>query len=706
MGTTKPMSRRGLAAGILAFAACAAVVLVTQDQGVVETARSSVSATQHEMKHTDLLETGADSAEAMPPALQAAIDQDVPQSFRAGVTSARNIVFGGQKAARKEIAKVIVKNEDPDATVDKVPEGETQSPVQMPPLTRLPKKPLKSPNSVSKNEVKSDDGKNGFHKELKGAFPKPTDNAQLKATKDKATKVKATKKAESNAKKHKSEPSASTPEPVTCDGCIAKFVANNGCQMWKRGLEPKLRDPPACSTPDSPILTDHSCESKLASICGMSSKKPLIVADPVKLEKCSPADFKKLRSSESGRLGCLNEGSCSMNMGFPFCKCKPGFSGRACDVSPAGNHNISVSNALLLGVDFFKCPGQGVEDWSSFEQLSIASNIADKSIIRTLHGRHLQFGQGSVTRAGKKVHLAMFEAPTNHEAWIDHFQVIEAEIGDQTHLVHSGFWHVLEPHMQNLKTKVEQEMGAENDLVVVGFGQGGAIANLFALYLKLTLSRGADRRISLITYGAPRVGDYTFASSVTSAMHKVMRVVRPGDPYVAVPTTSCKNYYRCLGGEITFVYYVHAGTAINLPSNSDDMSLCDHPQFHDEHVNGGLGHLSKLRETVQGNKCFKIHSFDGYAKAIAKQVLTNAADVSTTDAFSGNDDAAGNPSAFGLASARGCTSSSFKYLPAPPPPPSKIIKKLYITKPPNEADWGPSAEWDQKIRRQGNDNIA
>lgn len=445
---------------------------------------------------------------------------------------------------------------------------------------------------------------------------------------------------------------APTEEAASCSNCIARFVQNHGCAMWKGGEDPKGAIPDNCRAANSPLLSNFECESKLASVCGMKKRESDLSPPPPPLPSCSEDELAELRSGESGHLGCVSPGGrCAVNVGAPECQCSVGYSGRACDIGPHGDRNVSVSATLLAGFDLIQqaqgvegCPaGQNVHEW---EAVPLDGDGAESE--------GLQLAMGQTTLDGKEVTFAVLEA-AEHADWIKEFQFVMADIAGKHHRVHLGFWKKIGPLLPSVLEKIKAKMGGHESLVVAGYGQAGALANILAMYLKHTL----HKKISLLTYGAPRVGDYSFATELATDLTEVRRVMREGDPYSVVPTTSCKDYFRCLGGEMPYVYYVHAGPQTTIPAHGP--SLCSHPTFHDEGVDGGLGHLTKLKEGPHGKQCFGIHDPDQYASSIASQVPK------------GDDHL--------------CTEPTFEYMPPPPTPPPTTVKKLYIQKPPTLKNW-------------------
>jgi len=432
-------------------------------------------------------------------------------------------------------------------------------------------------------------------------------------------------------------------------------VRNGGCQLWQKGQDAKHAVPEACNKPESPLIKNPVCESKLAVACGMH-KKPAEVAPALEAMKtCSSSQLAQLQSGENGHLGCVKPGgSCVVNVGVPECQCQKGYSGRACDVGPPAEKNAALTTQALLGADLI----HAAVNAGSLADCEHASDILDWTRSAASQDAVLQLVQAKALGAHDvTTHFVVLEAPET-VGWIDHFQFVKADIAGQHHLVHLGFWQVVGPMLAVLGKKIADGLDGGNELVVTGYGQAGAVANILALYLQ----RALKLQVTLITYGAPRTGDYAFATAVATQLHKVQRIVRSGDPYAVVPATSCKDYFRCLGGEMPYIYYVHAGPQTTLHSDSGHPSLCAHPTFHEEGVDGGLGHIHKLEHSADAKQCFGQHSIDGYVQAVARQTPKG--------------------------SEYACTEPTFVPLQPEPAPPAKVIKKVYLQKPPSLADWG------------------
>lgn len=454
-------------------------------------------------------------------------------------------------------------------------------------------------------------------------------------------------------------PTATPTAPPTvpsCAACISGFVQNHGCEMWHAGLDAKSAVAPGCDAPNSPLLSDAACEKKMASVCGMTKRPADWGPPPPPLVPCNDEQKAALHSSVAGHLGCMEMGGkCMVNAEVPQCVCKPGWSGRACDVGPGANKNASVSSEFLVAADLL----HSTDCANSNANHKIIKSATTEELTADGETRPVTLTYGKMKHSddsvGAYLTISVDESTT---AWLEQFQFVQAVIADQKFRVHLGFWRAVGPLLDELGDKVKDVVSDNKELAVAGYGQGGAMANIVALYM--SLKQGYN--VSLITLAAPRVGDFNFAQAVTSHLKQVDRVVRSGDPYIVVPTQSCKDYFRCLGGELPYVYYVHAGAQTTLPASGANPELCMHPTFHHEGVNGGIGHLHKLKVGPHGSTCLAKHDLKQYVKDLAVQVEAQAQFV--------------------------CTQGSFKFLPPPPSPPPVHITNVPLQQPPSLKDWG------------------
>lgn len=162
--------------------------------------------------------------------------------------------------------------------------------------------------------------------------------------------------------------------------------------------------------------------------------------------------------------------------------------------------------------------------------------------------------QFDILRRGEVVVVAF--AGTNEwaDAW-RHIWVRREKVGDGL-LVHRGWladfqkcipiiYAVLKEQMQPLSTRV----------IFVGHSYGGALAQLGAWYLSHEYGMP---RVSLRTYGSPRVGNAKFAKDLDKRVESHYRYVTKGDPVTQTPLA-----FR----------YKHGGTQILLPFRRSPHSM-------------------------------------------------------------------------------------------------------------------------------------
>lgn len=138
--------------------------------------------------------------------------------------------------------------------------------------------------------------------------------------------------------------------------------------------------------------------------------------------------------------------------------------------------------------------------------------------------------------------------------WIYDCQFCKSPIGGGEK-VHSGFHAQLAPHQQDLKTVLlnffrETGLPIRSQppvVVLVGHSLGGAIASLFARYLR---NKEKNLKVKLITIGSPKVGDAKWRSvMIPSGKLEIYRITNGCDPVPCLPPM-CN--------------YVHIGTHIHL----------------------------------------------------------------------------------------------------------------------------------------------
>lgn len=123
--------------------------------------------------------------------------------------------------------------------------------------------------------------------------------------------------------------------------------------------------------------------------------------------------------------------------------------------------------------------------------------------------------------------------------------------------VHAGFLKAFNSVKDEVSTAVFQECAAREDtlhrIVCVGHSLGGALATLCGLWLVHALPPPLARKVHVVTFGAPSVGDAAFVREFDARVPKSVRAVTPQDP---VPRTLS-------------LYYAHVKGLVVVPPSLD-----------------------------------------------------------------------------------------------------------------------------------------
>lgn len=132
----------------------------------------------------------------------------------------------------------------------------------------------------------------------------------------------------------------------------------------------------------------------------------------------------------------------------------------------------------------------------------------------------------------------------------------------------------------------------------LGFSMGSALANLSApLFLKKYKQTSAE--VSLITFGAPRVGNPEFAHFMNNVLplKRNFRVVYEGDPVTNMPTRNIvstinpiKMIGRAIMNKIDY-HYLHGGTQITYKPETESFEIAENTD--DNGKNMSLASLAK-----------------------------------------------------------------------------------------------------------------
>ncbi|RKT69370.1 outer membrane protein assembly factor BamB [Saccharothrix variisporea] len=117
--------------------------------------------------------------------------------------------------------------------------------------------------------------------------------------------------------------------------------------------------------------------------------------------------------------------------------------------------------------------------------------------------------------------------------------------------------HVLADYQSHRMTLLTMVPRDNAELLITGYGQGGALAVLAALDFRLAKRHDTDgiRDVTCVTFGAPPTGDAVFASVHRRVVLTSYRVVLPGDPVV----NSLGKGWAHVGDQVTVGQHLPTG---------------------------------------------------------------------------------------------------------------------------------------------------
>lgn len=170
--------------------------------------------------------------------------------------------------------------------------------------------------------------------------------------------------------------------------------------------------------------------------------------------------------------------------------------------------------------------------------------------------------------------------------WASNLDTVYTKWYNNDGKVHSGFYdrfnEIKMPTMTFLK-QAQKEL-PNGDIIISGHSMGGAVATLFASYLK---KLNIHPRF-VYTYGSPRVGDKTFARHVDSQFgDRLVRIMNDWDMVTDLPPV--------------IFGYRHAGKLITCKTGTSE---CAERGRMDENPGGVIMALKRTIETAKNvNKC-------------------------------------------------------------------------------------------------------
>jgi hypothetical protein len=110
---------------------------------------------------------------------------------------------------------------------------------------------------------------------------------------------------------------------------------------------------------------------------------------------------------------------------------------------------------------------------------------------------------------------------------------------DQGPLIHSGFEKTYIPLKERIQVAVKllADQNPSAEIVFSGHSLGAAVANLAAFDFSARNNQTYDKRVSLFTYGQPRIGNqqYDEAFQALDFSKRYFRLIQQGDPVTELP---------------------------------------------------------------------------------------------------------------------------------------------------------------------------
>uniref|UniRef100_A0A7E4VJU2 Lipase_3 domain-containing protein n=1 Tax=Panagrellus redivivus TaxID=6233 RepID=A0A7E4VJU2_PANRE len=153
---------------------------------------------------------------------------------------------------------------------------------------------------------------------------------------------------------------------------------------------------------------------------------------------------------------------------------------------------------------------------------------------------------------------------------------------------------------------------AQYTVTFTGYSIGGAVATLAAMRT-ISHQHRVPSAVKLVTFGAPRVGDLTFASSVDREIQSVFRVTHRGDPVVQWPPCVQTSDLGCslnapeaphhFGTEIFYDNDMSEGSSFTKCTNADEDPKCSDGKAKSPNFNDHLWYFQHKVISYGQNDC-------------------------------------------------------------------------------------------------------
>jgi hypothetical protein len=225
--------------------------------------------------------------------------------------------------------------------------------------------------------------------------------------------------------------------------------------------------------------------------------------------------------------------------------------GITCGHSFTYDNNIGFKSTLLSAITY--CPEDSVKDWNCYW----CSNISNFKVIETFWDDFTSTFCYFGSLDNCNYVLAFEGSQDEKDAKLDfNYSKLVPYKHHPTAKVHGGFWTAYTSIRSGIYSLIKNR-DCLDSIHVVGHSLGGSLATLASLDLVEELNING---VSMVSIGAPRVGNNEYAKLYDSRVEEYYRLTHARDPIVHLP-------YRLMG-------FTHIGHEIYYPDNTLEYIQC------------------------------------------------------------------------------------------------------------------------------------
>ena len=195
---------------------------------------------------------------------------------------------------------------------------------------------------------------------------------------------------------------------------------------------------------------------------------------------------------------------------------------------------------------------------------TLLTNLGDVGtrIARRLVNPKLVFIGFALT--SKTNNIIVFRGTSNPKEWVANLQARQSDYvqsGVVRGKVHTGFSRLYDQLSEQVR-KVASQFNPAVPCYVTGHSLGGALATLATA--DLAQNRSLKDQLQLYNYGAPRVGDLSFATFFSTIAPNSYRIINLTDVVPMVPPPRLRNQqYSHVGQQWVFLNYAEGDVALS-----------------------------------------------------------------------------------------------------------------------------------------------